>query len=80
MADPLAFALGSLAFGFGRGRAAFISTPLKQAGEKLAALCYNHVEIRVRIFDQRLQRYQFYQFTLLVVIMLRFIIDHSCCP
>ena len=66
-----------LAFGVRGRRAVFFCGSLYPTGHVSTALCYNHVKVRVRIFEQRSQGYRFYRFTLLAVIILRFIIDQS---
>ena len=63
----------------GAGRFSSVARSIR-LGTILAALCYNHVKVRVRIFEQRSQGYRFYRFTLLAVIILRFIIDQSYSP
>jgi len=42
-----------------------------------ASLFNYNVKVRVGIFQQRRQGYQFYRFSLLAAIILRFIVDHS---
>ena len=54
------FSLDFLAFGDGRRRSVFVCGSLYPVGHFLAALCYNHVKVRVGIFEQRRQWYKFY--------------------
>lgn len=68
------------AFGAGRRRAVFFCGSLYPTGRFSAALRYKHVKVRVRVFEQSSQRYRFYRFSLLAVIILRFINEQDLSP
>jgi len=70
--------LGLLVFGILGRRADCVSGSRNPSGYASAAPFYDHVKVGVRIIYQWRQGYRFYQFMLLVVIILRFIIDHVC--
>ena len=69
--------LGLLAFGLGGRRTVSVYGSLNPTEHVSAAPCYYHVKVRVRIFEQRRQGYQFYRINRLAVIILRIIIEHS---